>query len=221
MAIAALLAASAVSAWAYASRPQVHRAYRLFYIDFEGNLPTWWSAMTLLSCGAVSALLGSRAGASGRDWVWLAILFVAMATDEAASLHELLQPPLRAALDSPRWLRYPLILPGLVVAAILVLRFRRFTGRLGATGGRMARGALVFAAGALGLETVGGWFAPEAIGPNATYALVVTLEEACEMTGAAMVLVALLGHATSTPSGHRRDQIIYTGSELVLPAVSR
>jgi hypothetical protein len=220
-AIAGLVTASALSAWAYASWPQVHRAYRLFYVDFEGNLPTWWSAVILLACGGLAALLGSQAGSARRDWRWLAFLFVAMATDEAASLHELLQPPLRAALDSPRWLRYPLILPGMVVAAVLVLRFHRFAASLGATGRRLGWGALVFAAGALGLETVGGWFAPEAIGPNATYSLVVTLEEACEMTGAAMVLVALLGHAITTPSGHRRHQIIYTGSELVLPAVSR
>jgi hypothetical protein len=196
-AIAGLVAASALSAWAYASWPQVHRAYRLFYVDFEGNLPTWWSAMMLLACGGLAALLGSRAGAARRDWLWLAVFFAAMATDEAASLHELLQPPLRAALDSPRWLRYPLILPGLVVAAVLVLRFRRFVSSLGATGRRLAWGALVFAAGALGLETAGGWFAPEAIGPNAAYALLVTVEEACEMAGAAIVLVALLRHATT------------------------
>ncbi len=197
-AIAGLTAASVLSAWAYASWPQVHRAYRLLYVDYEGNLPTWWSAMTLLACGGVAAVLGSRAGTARRDWGLLAILFVAMAADEAASLHELLQPPLRAALDFPVWLRYPLILPGLVVAAILVWRFGRFVRTLGATGRALARGALVFAVGALGLETVGGWFAPEAIGPNATYAVVVTLEEACEMAGAAIVLVALLGHASAT-----------------------
>jgi hypothetical protein len=156
--------------------------------------------MTLLACGGVAALLGSRAGTARRDWRWLALLLVAMAADEAASLHELMQAPLRAALDAGRWLRYPLILPGLVVATIVFLRFRRFAATLGETRRGLARGALVFAAGALGLETVGGWFAPEAIGPNPTYALVVTLEEACEMAGAAMVLVALLGHVTTTAS---------------------
>ena len=51
--------------------------------------------------------------------------------------HELLQKPLRAALGSETWLRYPLILPGLIVAVVIALRFRRFTQTIGATRRRL------------------------------------------------------------------------------------
>ena len=81
----------------------MHRAYRLLYVDFETNVPTWWSAMLLLASAATAGFLARAARSAGDDrwpdWLALAVLFAAMAADEAASLHELLQKPLRAALD--------------------------------------------------------------------------------------------------------------------------
>ena len=122
--------------------------------------------MLLLASAATAGFL-ARAARSARDdrwpdWLTLAALFGAMAADEAASLHELLQKPIRAALGSESWLRYPLILPGLVVAIILALRFRRFMQTIGATRRRLVTGSAIFALGALVFEMIGGWFAPEA-----------------------------------------------------------
>ena len=178
--------------------PDVHRAYRLFYVDFETNVPTWWSAMLLLASAATAGLLARAARSAGDDrwphWLALAVLFVAMAADDAASLHELLQKPLRAALGSETWLRYPLILPGLIVAVVIALRFRRFTQTIGATRRRLVIGAAIFALGALVFEMLGGWFAPEAIGANTTYLALTTTEEALELAGASVVLIALLRH---------------------------
>ena len=188
LAAGALVVLSTVTALAYGGLPAVHRAYRLFYVDFETNVPTWWSAMLLLASAATAGLL-ARAARSARDdrwpdWLTLAVLFVAMAADEAASLHELLQKPLRAALGSETWLRYPLILPGLIVAVAIALRFRRFMWTIGATRRRLVIGGAIFALGALVFEMIGGWFAPEAIGANATYLALTTTEEALELTGA-------------------------------------
>ncbi len=198
LAIATLVVLSTATTWAVSRWPATHRAYRLFYVDFETNVPTWWSAMLLLASAATAGFL-ARAARSVRDarwpdWLTLAALFGAMAADEAASLHELLQKPIRAALGSETWLRYPLILPGLVVAIILAVRFRRFTRTIGGTRRRLVTGGAIFALGALVFEMIGGWFAPEAIGANTTYVVLTTIEETLEMAGAALVLIALLRH---------------------------
>lgn len=200
-AIAFLVIASVTTYLAYGRWPALHRAHRLFYVDLETNVPTWWSAMLLLASGAVAALQAafSRRALDRRwlDWLTLAALFVALAADEAASLHELLQKPVRSLLGSESWIRYPLIVPGTLFAIVLAFRFRRFLRTLGPTQRRLAIAAAVFAAGALGFETAGGWFAPEAIGPNATYLALTTIEEALEMTGATLALLALLRHLES------------------------
>ena len=198
IAAGALVVLSTAAAWAYSRWPEVHRVYRLFYVDFETNVPTWWSAMLLLASAATAGLLARAARRIGDDrwldWLTLAVLFVAMATDEAASLHELLQKPLRAALGSETWLRYPLILPGLIVGVVIAFRFRRFMRTIGATRRRLVIGGAIFALGALVFEMIGGWFAPEAIGANTTYLALTTSEEALELAGATVVLIALLRH---------------------------
>ncbi len=43
-------------------------------------------------------------------------------------------------------------------------------------------------------EMIGGWIAPEAIGANSTYLALTTTEEALELAGVSMVLIALLRH---------------------------
>jgi hypothetical protein len=204
-AIGLLVAASVLTYWAFERWPALHRPHRLFYVDLEANVPTWWSAMLLLASGAVAAFQAARSRRAldrrWLDWLTLAALFVALAADEAASLHELLQKPVRSLLGSESWLRYPLVVPGTLVAIVLVVRFRQFLRTLGPTRRRLAIAAAVFAAGALGFETVGGWFAPEAVGPNTTYLALTTIEEALEMIGSTLALLALLRHAGSDSIG--------------------
>jgi hypothetical protein len=205
--IAGLAVGSSLSVWAYDRIPGAHYAHRFLYVDFEGNLPTWWSSMTLLACAGVAAFLASmdRTAFGGvartrrQDWGWLALFLLALAADEAASLHELMQRPLRSLLHSEHWLRYPLIVPGVIVSGLVVLRFRRFARTLGATRRRLAIGALVFAFGAFGVEAIGGRFAPEVFGRNTTYEVLTLLEETTEMVGSTMVLIALLRHIAVEP----------------------
>jgi hypothetical protein len=197
LAIMALVVLSTAAVWAYSRWPQAQRVHRMFYLDYETNVPTWWSAMLLLAPAAAAGFLARAARSVGDDrwphWLALSLLFAAMAADEAASLHELMQRPLRAVLGTT-WLRYPLIVPGLILGVVIALHFRRFMRTIGATRRRLAIGGAIFALGALVFEMVGGWFAPEAVGANTTYEVLTTIEETLEMTGAAVVLIALLRH---------------------------
>lgn len=201
--VVTVVAASAASVLAVSARlhfgERAETVYRLLNVDFEGNLPTWISAvLLLLSAGAAGLLAAVGRHAGERQWRAWALLaaVVALSADEAASLHELMVEPLRALVGGTPWLRYPLIVPGLIVVAAGALVF----GRLFATfdlgvGRSFYRGVGLYFLGALVLETAGGWFDPTVHGENAAYVALSTLEEACEMMGAALVFVALMRHA--------------------------
>jgi len=172
---------------------------RFLFVDFEGNLPSWFSALLLLACGAVAgtvtAVARSRCGAEWHDWALVAGGLVALSADEAAALHELLVVPVRELVGGSPWLRFPLILPGTGVVLVAAAALGRFVRHLpSATRRTIVTGSAVFLLGALVIETVGGWFDPDLYGDNVTYVLLVTVEEACEMIGVAIVLVGLLRH---------------------------
>jgi len=196
--IVLLVVASLLSGWTFGHWQPPYRLHRLFDLDRETNVPTWWSAMLLLASGVVASCQASTEHRAGDrrwlDWLTLGALFIALATDEAAGLHELLVKPLRALLGAGGWLHYPLIVPGTVIGIALAVRFRGFLRTLGPTRWRLTRAAAVFALGAFGFETVGGWYAPETIGPNATYIALSTIEETLEMLGSTLALLALLRH---------------------------
>ncbi len=196
----AILAASLMAAWVrYAIGPESDGLYRFLFVDFEGNLPSWYSSLLLLACAAATGLIARARFEVGdpQRWHWggLALLFVALSIDEAASLHELSVAPLRTAFSGNRWLWFPLVVPGAIVFGGAWATLRTFLETLPVSTRRaLYTGAGVFLTGALGLETVGGWFDPVRYGDNVTYVLLATLEEGCEMLGVAITLDGLLRH---------------------------
>ena len=201
VAIVLLVAASLLSAWlASALSPRAELWYRFLFMDFEGNLPTWFSAILLLVAGLVAAVVSAaertRGGQAWWYWALMAVGFVTFSADEAASLHERLVVPLRALVRGSPWLRYPIVIPGTVAVVTAVVVFGGFVRRLPAgTQRAIVGGGGVFLFGVLVLETIGGWFDPVLHGDNVPYVLLATVEEVCELTGVTIVLVGLLRYA--------------------------
>ncbi len=198
-AIVLLASLSLMFAWPAARSEAVERWYRFFFADFEGNAPSWFSALLLLWCGLVAGVIAAATRALRHAdwglWVVVGVGLAALSADEAASFHELLVRPLRALVGGSPWLRYPLILPGTVAVLCAAAVLWGFVRRLpGGTRRAILNGGSVFLAGALGLETVGGWYDPELHGASTTYVWLATVEEVCEMAGVTIVLRGLLGH---------------------------
>ena len=63
--IAALVVASLVSGWAHDRWEPAYRLYRLFDLDLETNVPTWWSALLLFASGVVACFQASTAYRDG------------------------------------------------------------------------------------------------------------------------------------------------------------
>ncbi len=198
-AVVAVLAASLVAALLRdAVAPEAWSLSNFLFVDLERNLPTWLSSLLLMLCAGTAALIASLSrhtpGAT-RRWGALALLFVALSADEAASFHELLVGPLRSLVRQSPWLRYPLILPGAVALVAGWAALGSFVRTLPrATRRRLGWGLGLFAGGALGLETVGGWFDPTVHGDSVTYVVLATLEEGLEMAGVIVALTGLLEH---------------------------
>src|SRR5262245_9463927 len=129
-----------------------------FDVDAEGNIPTLYSTVLILSAGVLSALVSVLSGARGdrdrRYWVAIAWILVAMAIDEAAPFHNWATEPMRQMFGAlPSALRFAWVIPALGLTAIVAVVFLKFFLRLpAATRLGVALSAAVYVAGAIGME---------------------------------------------------------------------
>jgi hypothetical protein len=171
-------------------------AFRIINLDGEGTLPAWYSsALMLLAAVLLFTLhrLSVRARPeNARPWLVLALIFLLLSLDEAASLHDALTEPLRNVLGTTEGFLYfawvVAAAPLLVAAAIGFLPLLR---RLPpAIARRMMLAGAMFVLGALGMEMVGASQFDGSAG-NARYHMAVALEEIGEMTGLVLFVLVL------------------------------
>jgi hypothetical protein len=176
---------------------------RLFNLDKENNIPTWYSSTCLLVCALLLFIIArDRHHQSDRDakrWLWLSWIFVYLAIDEAASIHELLIAPMQHLLQIRQggFLYFAWVVPmGILLLGFVaiywnfVLRLPRKTRRLFVAAG------CIYVGGALGMEMVGGQllaFHPEThVVGKTIFVLVLALEETLELVGLSLLIYALL-----------------------------
>ena len=172
---------------------------RFFDLNGEANVPTWYQSVTLLFCSlllAATAFVRKRNG--GRylaHWKALSIIFFCMSLDEMVRIHEMLSTPLRSAWHSEGIFHYAWVVPGLLFVSIVVLSYLRFLADLPAKQRRLfIISGMVYLAGVLGMEMIGGRYASRHGVENMTYVLITTTEELCEMLGIVGFLYALLSY---------------------------
>jgi hypothetical protein len=182
---------------------------RLFDVNSEHNVPSWFSSVLLMGCALVAALLAALGRRAGRrdagSWAGLAALLSLLSLDEAVSLHERLGGPAAAVLgDSTRGaLHFAWVVPGLALALVVGLVFVRFVVRLPASTRRLVVAAAgLYVTGAVALEAAGGMVL-EAQGHRAGYLLVTAAEEGLEMAGSVLLLYAAMRllHLRPEPGG--------------------
>ena len=170
---------------------------RLFSLDGEGNIPTWFSSVILL---AASALLGviARSRMNSRDrfathWVLLALVFLYISVDETARIHEMLNTPVSAMVDTGGFLSFAWVLFGaLFVAVMAVIYFRFLVSLPGSTRNAFLIAGTIFVVGAIGFESLSAYFYSQSGYRDARYLLASNVEEIMEMTGVVIFLYALL-----------------------------
>jgi len=176
---------------------------RLFHIGEEGNITTWYSALSLLFSAALLSIIAhaKKAGAEPyvRHWNILAVIFVYLSLDEAASIHEITIEPMQAMCNASgifyfAWviIAIPLVLLFLVMYLKFLKHLPRDTARLFIIAG------VIFVSGALGLELVEGYFwSQESTRWGVIVPLLTSAEEFLEMLGIVVFIYALLSYLKS------------------------
>jgi hypothetical protein len=172
---------------------------QLFDLDNEHNIPSFFSASDLLFASVLLAIIAVRKRHDrdpfSRHWGILSVVFVYLALDEAAALHESLSKPVRLLLGTHVGgaLFFTWVVPYLVGTLLVALAYRRFLFALPArTRLLFILAALLLVGGALGMEMVEGPYAAVHGVRNLGMTVFSTIEESLEMAGVVVFNYALL-----------------------------
>ena len=173
-----------------------------FYLGKEANAPTWYQTISLFLSAALLALIAAikrqHHDRFASHWSWLAIIFVLLSLDEAASFHELAIQPVRNALHLSGLFYWAWIIPGIAFALAVFLLYLRFLGHLPPrTRWQFLSAGAIYVGGAVGVESLEGRYAEHHGYENWTYAIMVHFEEFGEMLGILIFLYALLTYLKS------------------------
>jgi hypothetical protein len=187
--------------------PTIYGLVRLFNLDEEQNVPSFFSTLLLLFATLLLALITilrkRQAAADVLYWAILSLGFLYLAVDEAASIHELLIMPVRRMLGDHNlgFFYFAWIVPGILIVLFLALFFSRFLLRL-PTKTRLTflLAAVLYVGGALGMETIEGRYR-EVHPPDWAFNVMLTAEESLEMMGLIVFIWGLMVYIT----GHYKE----------------
>jgi hypothetical protein len=175
-----------------------------FNFDEEANLPTLYSFLALGFCSYLLwliAMVRKKVKAKdARSWQGLAGIFLFLAIDESCSLHEILIPVLRGAMNTKGLLYFPWVIPAFFLLIIFLIVFRKFILALpNKTKTQFILAGTVYVLGALGMELIGGYIADK-YGYTTIFGLASTIEELLEMSGVVIFINALLNYLQAQTS---------------------
>ena len=184
--------------WGHGS---VYGLIRLFYVDNEQNITSYFSASLLLLAALllaiITALKKAEHSAYGFQWALLSFTFLYMAIDEAASIHELLGEPMHWLLGQQAGgiFFFSWVIAGIAVAMVFGLSYLKFVLHLPAkTRWRVVIAATLYLGGAIGMELIGGRYAALHGVENLAYSMTATVEESLEMAGVIVFIHTLLNY---------------------------
>ena len=175
-------------------------ARRLFDLRVEANVPTFFSALTLLAAGIAAAMLAAAGAGKPRRWVvtWIGVaaVFVFGAVDEAAQIHEHAGSLVRETLRTSGPFYFAWILPyGLAAAVGAVLAYPALASLGDDSRRSIVWGVSLAVMGAIGIEMIQGclWTARgPTVGQTPLNFVLATAEEMLELFGSAYLLRGLL-----------------------------
>jgi hypothetical protein len=173
----------------------------LFDFNRENNIPTLYSTLQLIIASLLASIIAvthKSNGANYMPWLAIAVIFLFLAIDETAQIHEKLVDPVRMAFGLTGLLYFAWVVPYGIGVLLLVFAFSRFLYRLPRKSMRrfMVSG-MIYVTGAIGLEMLGARHYESYGGSNFVYSMIYTGEELLEMLGVAFFIYALLAYVAN------------------------
>jgi hypothetical protein len=186
-----------------------YRLFQLFNLDFERNVPTWFSSSLLTIIALLLLLVAYYSKILERQyiahWLFLSFIFFGLSMDEFIQFHEQIIRPTRSMLNTSGLLYNAWIIPAGIIVFIIGLMYLRFilnlprsTQRLFLIAGFLYTGAV------FGAEAIGGYYYSETMRSLDTdydigYLLITNIEELLEMSGLTIFLYGLFQHIHEMP----------------------
>lgn len=167
---------------------------RLFELDGEANIPTWFEATLFVLAAGLALMVSGSVARRATAWRVLAAALVVMSCDEVSSIHETVGIWLSVAMSASKLYVYAWLIPGAVVAAALVWLTREAVRVLDRPVRRaVILGGLIFLTGAYGLEVVEAVVDAHVYG-TWVFGLIAGIEETLEMSGLIVLIYAFMRH---------------------------
>lgn len=180
--------------------------FERFNLDAEGNIPTFFSTMFLIFSAVI---LGTIAISKKNDgdryalhWLTLFIIFFLMAFDEAASLHDMLDRPLKYLINTDGIFYFTWVIPAMIFLLVFLVSYLKFWLHLPLQSKiQIAFAFILYISGALGFEIISGSYKSNFSEPNLNYILITNIEETLEFAGIVLFIYALLKYLNQYSAG--------------------
>jgi hypothetical protein len=176
---------------------------RLFNINRESSVPTWYSSSILLAAAALLLVIARYKSRTNTPyaghWWGLLLIFLYFSLDESAVIHEKLTEPLQDALQPQGVLYFAWIIVGIAFVLVFALAYVRFWLHLpSGMRWRFLLAAALYIGGAVVIEGIGAnrWYEDD--GTSLIYSTIGTIEEIFEMLGVIAFIHALLIYIRDT-----------------------
>lgn len=180
---------------------QISHVRTIFDFEYDSNLTTWYSSVTLLVCSLLLAVIAiSKKKVQDRffrHWQVLAIIFTILSLDEVAMLHERAGNLIEklSPVEFGGWLNFQWVLLGVPLTLIIAIFYLKFLAHLPhKTKTLFLLAGALYVGGALGLEILAGHQESLNTSSDFLYKLFTTIEELWEKLGVLVFIQALLGY---------------------------
>lgn len=174
--------------------------YNQFHLALDSNIPTFFSSLNLTVASLLLFIIHSTGKRDSNHWLYLCLIFLFLAVDESAQIHETFGGLAGQEVNSylgevPPFLSWAWMVPYAVLTVLVGLYFLKFTLKLpGKTRALFFLSGGVYVFGALFLEFLESHF-DTVYGPeNLVNKFLFPIEEVLEMTGVIIFIYALLDY---------------------------
>ncbi len=179
----------------YVDDPDKFDFVRMFDLDMERNVPTLFSSLLLAIAGFCFYLLSidPQREKERKYWFGLALVFVFLAFDESAKIHEQLGDFTENFVDATGYLHYPWVISYSILVLVLGIIYLKFFWKMPQKiFWSFMLAAFIFLSGAIGFELLGANESSQHGTTSVMYSLFYTIEESLEMFGVIYLIHILL-----------------------------